>query len=50
VDSEDLHPRVREWNPACERLTGITAAEAEGRPCWEVIAGRDAKNAKVERP
>ncbi len=33
--------RVLEWNQECERLTGITAADAEGRHCWEVIAGRD---------
>jgi PAS domain S-box-containing protein len=33
---------IQDWNPECERLTGITAAEAEGRACWEVIAGRDA--------
>lgn len=34
--------RICEWNPEAERLTGIRAGEAEGRLCWEVIAGRDA--------
>jgi DNA-binding CsgD family transcriptional regulator len=42
--------RIRDWNPECERLTGVSAAEAEGRPCWEVIAGRDANGATVCHP
>jgi PAS domain S-box-containing protein len=29
------------WNDGAERLTGIPADEAVGRPCWEVIAGHD---------
>jgi DNA-binding CsgD family transcriptional regulator len=27
------------WNAGAERLTGVTAAEAVGRPCWEVLGG-----------
>lgn len=42
--------RIRDWNAECERLTGISAAEAEGRPCWEVIAGCDADGATVCHP
>jgi DNA-binding CsgD family transcriptional regulator len=42
--------RIRDWNPECERMTGIDAAEAEGRPCWEVIAGRDADGGIVCHP
>lgn len=42
--------RVHDWNAECERLTGIAADEAEGRPCWEVIAGRDADGGIVCHP
>ncbi|HEX7083805.1 MAG TPA: LuxR C-terminal-related transcriptional regulator [Gaiellaceae bacterium] len=42
--------RIRDWNPECERLTGIPAAEAEGRHCWDVIAGRDADGGIVCHP
>jgi PAS domain S-box-containing protein len=28
---------VIEWNPAMERMTGITASKAKGRPVWEVL-------------
>ena len=28
------------WNPAAEELTGVSAEEAVGRYCWEVIGGR----------
>jgi DNA-binding CsgD family transcriptional regulator len=27
------------WNDGAEKLTGIPATEAAGRPCWQVIAG-----------
>jgi PAS domain S-box-containing protein len=27
------------WNPAAEELTGVSADEAVGRYCWEVIGG-----------
>jgi DNA-binding CsgD family transcriptional regulator len=29
------------WNGAAEELTGISANEAVGRPCWEVLGGED---------
>ena len=41
---------IRDWNPACERLTGVSAGEAEGRPCWEVIAGSDGNGGVVCHP
>ena len=42
--------QIVEWNPEAERLTGITATEAEGRPCWNVIAGRDADGGMICHP
>jgi DNA-binding CsgD family transcriptional regulator len=42
--------RIAEWNPEAERLTGITAGEATGRPCWDVIAGRDADGGLLCHP
>ena len=50
VFSTDADSRVRDWNRACERLTGIAASDAEGRHCWEVIAGRDDTGATVCHP
>jgi DNA-binding CsgD family transcriptional regulator len=46
----DEDSRIRDWNPACERLTGISADEAEGRPCWEIIAGHDPDGGIVCHP
>lgn len=46
----DSNGRIREWNGACERLTGISASEAVSRPCWEVIAGKDANGGIVCHP
>jgi DNA-binding CsgD family transcriptional regulator len=42
--------RILEWNPEAERLTGIRAAEAEGRRCWDVIAGSDSEGGLVCHP
>jgi DNA-binding CsgD family transcriptional regulator len=33
--------RIVTWNEAAERLPGIPAAAAAGRPCWDVIRGLD---------
>ncbi|HET7647272.1 MAG TPA: PAS domain-containing protein, partial [Gaiellaceae bacterium] len=46
----DADSRIHDWNPEAERLTGIPAAQAEGRPCWDVIAGRDADGGIVCHP
>ena len=43
----DADGRIREWNDACEQLTGISAAEAEGRQCWDVVRGRDAHGGMI---
>jgi PAS domain S-box-containing protein len=39
VFGDDL--RIVCWNDGAEKLTGIPAAEAVGRPCWQVVAGHD---------
>lgn len=33
--------RIVSWNDACERLLGISASDAVGRACWDVMGGRD---------
>lgn len=35
----DAHLAVIAWNGAAELLTGISADEALGRPCWDVLHG-----------
>jgi PAS domain S-box-containing protein len=32
---------VRQWNPGAQELTGVAAADAVGRPCWDVLGGHD---------
>ena len=32
---------ILSWNGAAEELTGVSADEAVGRFCWEVLGGRD---------
>jgi DNA-binding CsgD family transcriptional regulator len=42
--------RVDAWNEELESLTGIPAAEAIGRPCWEVLGGLDERGALICHP
>jgi DNA-binding CsgD family transcriptional regulator len=41
VVAVDEKGRIRVWNAAAERLLGRTAAAVVGRPCHEVVRGRD---------
>jgi DNA-binding CsgD family transcriptional regulator len=42
--------RIDAWNDELESLTGIPAAEAIGRPCWEVLCGLDEEGAMICHP
>jgi DNA-binding CsgD family transcriptional regulator len=46
----DAYGWVADWNPAAARLTGIPPEDAVGRPCWDVIAGRDDDGALLCHP
>jgi DNA-binding CsgD family transcriptional regulator len=37
----DRDQRVTFWNQACEDLTGVSADDATGRPCHEILQGQD---------
>lgn len=41
VYAVDAKGRIILWNPAAEALTGYSAEEVLGRPCHEIMAGRD---------
>lgn len=45
-----LDMRIQSWNAELERLTGIAASEALGRPCWEVLRAVDGTGALVCEP
>ena len=32
--------RVVYWNAAAEEMSGLTASEAVGQPCWQLIKGK----------
>ncbi|MEX2646666.1 MAG: LuxR C-terminal-related transcriptional regulator [Gaiellaceae bacterium] len=46
----DSEMRILLWNSEAERLTGIPAAEALGRSCWEVVRGEDECGAVLCHP
>ena len=46
----DGDQRIVHWNETAERMIGLSAAKALGKPCHEVFAGRDAQNFQFCRP
>lgn len=43
----DAAMQILLWNAAAERLTGIPASDAVGRPCWDVLRGVDERGALI---
>ena len=41
---------VVSWNRAAEELTGVSADEAIGRRCWELLGGHDERGALICHP
>jgi PAS domain S-box-containing protein len=46
----DEERRILSWNPAAEALTGISADEAVGKRCWDVVGGLDERGSLVCHP
>ncbi|MGE5273072.1 MAG: LuxR C-terminal-related transcriptional regulator [Verrucomicrobiota bacterium] len=46
----DDERRILSWNPAAEALTGIAAADAVGKRCWDVVGGLDERGSLVCHP
>ena len=46
----DEERRILSWNPAAEALTGISAADAVGKRCWDVVGGLDERGSLVCHP
>jgi PAS domain S-box-containing protein len=46
----DADLTVVSWNRAAEELTGVSASDAVGRQCWEVLGGRDERGDIVCHP
>ncbi|MER3398268.1 MAG: hypothetical protein C4316_06980 [Chloroflexota bacterium] len=44
VFAVDLQQRVVFWGPTVEGLTGRQTDQVLGKPCYEVVAGRDTRN------
>jgi PAS domain S-box-containing protein len=43
----DRELTIVSWNRAAEELTGISAADAIGKPCWEIVGGIDERGSLV---
>jgi PAS domain S-box-containing protein len=46
----DEHQRIVAWSPSAEQALGHNARDVLGRPCYEVVAGKDVRSHPVCRP
>ena len=46
----DEHQRIVAWSPSAEAALGYRAEDVIGRPCYEVVAGKDIRSHPVCRP
>jgi PAS domain S-box-containing protein len=46
----DEHQRIVAWSPSAEQALGHKARDVLGRPCYEVVAGKDVRGHPVCRP
>ena len=46
----DEHQRIVAWSPSAEEALGYKAEEVLGKPCYEVVAGKDIRSHPVCRP
>jgi len=44
------HQRITYWGASAERLLGHAAKDVVGKPCYEILGGKDADNYRVCRP
>lgn len=43
----DADYRIVVWNTAAEQLFGVSASEAVGRPCYEIVSGKDTQGQPI---
>lgn len=48
--SVDARQRIVHWSESAQRILGIRGEDVVGKPCYEVIGGRDNRNYRFCRP
>ncbi len=43
----DADYRIVAWNTAAEQLFGVSASEAIGKPCYEIVSGKDTQGQPI---